>query len=204
MSKKRIAGHAAEVLIVLSALAVGAMLLHRTGQDASDSDVPAPVSAFDTTGVMDRVVLIYIGDADCGACTNKEFKEALDSFVSGMRSYVESQGLAFHSIGTIMTRDLPRASSYFSDLSHWNELSLGGGWLNSTVQAQVWETGATPATPTIVVLLDEVRRAPGLPGSLMFTSHGNPLVVTGSAQIQEIVKHEDWSRALPDRTRASH
>jgi hypothetical protein len=152
---------ATKALIFAVALLVAILLVRRAFTPAVSGDLARPTPS-QAVGTRTEVVFVYIGDADCGACQNEQFKRALESVLTGVRQEVVSRGDMFRAIGVIMTSDKQSGYKYLMNLGDWDEISMGGGWLNAAVIENIWNNEGQGIIPQAIVFSRKVHWGPGV------------------------------------------
>ncbi len=198
MSRRLSVPRAVEGAIVLAAVTVAGLLVHRelrqpepqaapeSGQDLAG--LPAP-----STQSKREVVVTFIGDADCGACASEGFRRTLASFLEGFREAVEENGDFFHTVGVAVTPDLDRGYRYLEGISAWDEISLGSGVLNTHVGRLIWDLGSEAEIPQVVVYSHTIHNHSG---AFVHSDVTRPRIVRGVTPLREIAARKRWDLLL--------
>lgn len=97
----------------------------------------------------------------CGFCAEKHTKEALGHLRSSLAASARGRFAKVTVIGVALDRDVEGELDYLHSLGHhappFDELSVGGSWLNEFVTQLVWRGGVIEArTPTVVLVQRDV------------------------------------------------
>lgn len=137
------------------------------------------------------LVAFVLLSSECGFSTEKETKKAIPALRASLHA---SQGKAFAKVsvvGIAIDDDLDVGMRYLQSLgrSVFDELSVGGSWLNELVTALVWRNGvATPETPQ-VVLVERRVDASEYPRNIDVQRDSVLLKVTGRDDLIAWVNH---------------
>lgn len=140
-----------------------------------------------------HLIAFVLLSSECGFCAEKHTKIA----VSQLRdSLLRSQSAAFQRIsvvGVAVDRNIDNGLKYLRGLSRsgiaFDEISVGGMWLNETITALVWrEAVGTPSVPQVLVIEREVD-ASAFPGHIEIRSDSLLLRVSGRDSLIDWVAH---------------
>lgn len=97
----------------------------------------------------------------CGFCTEEGTKRALRNIRPSLMKYQNAPYAKVSVVGVALDADIDAGFEYLEDLNEDNaafdELSVGGSWLNHFVTQLVWRGGmAEASTPSIVVVARNV------------------------------------------------
>jgi hypothetical protein len=144
--------------IVASYGVTSAWRRHARGRPATSGADSAHKSLFPSGRYLVAYALLA---GDCGFCTEKGTRRAIRALRASLRT---SQGASFARVavvGVAIDEDVVAGIRYLKSLGGrgevFDQLSVGGSWLNDPVTALVWRTGmATPEVPQIVLLMRAV------------------------------------------------
>lgn len=110
-----------------------------------------PITQFESPT---EIALIYFGCSTCPAATNERIPELLSSLSEKLKKTAVSKGYEFSFIGTSNENNLEEGLEYLTDIATFDEISLGNGMENTTLQHYVWDNFDNPlsaSTPQIIV-----------------------------------------------------
>lgn len=184
-------------LLLAVACVVGFLLVRRQWAGASPPSASVPR---DTAKSRNEVVFVFIGDINCEVCRSHEFSATLKRVLLGVRGQVAARGDLFRAVGVVITPDFRRGYAYLRRLGTWDEISLGGGWLNALVVQNVWSGESRGTVPQVVVYARTVHRGPGV---FLTSNRTRSVTVTGGLALQVIADSQQWARLLPPSPKQS-
>ncbi len=101
------------------------------------------------------LVAFVLLSSECGFSTEKGTKKAIRELRASLRASHAKAFAKVSVIGIAIDEDLDAGVRYLQSLgpSAFDEISVGGSWLNELVTALVWRDGvATPETPQVVLV----------------------------------------------------
>jgi hypothetical protein len=120
------------------------------GQGARDSVLLSP---FISGTYLVAYVLV---SSDCGWCAQKSTKDALRLLRDSLAASQRGKFAALSIVGVALDEDVEAGMKYLHELNQpkvFDQVSLGGIWLNELVLSLVWRQGpAKPALPQIVLV----------------------------------------------------
>lgn len=179
-------------ILLTSACIVGLLLARRMWVDASAVHTAAVPR--DTARTRNEVVFVFIGDIKCQICRSDEFTSTLDRLILGLRGEVAARGDLFRAVGVVITPDIRGGYAYLRKHGRWDEISLGGGWLNTLAVQNVWRGESRGAVPQVVVFAHSIHRGPGL---FLVSERTRSVTVTGLHALRGIADGHQWARLLP-------
>jgi hypothetical protein len=138
--------------------------------------------------------MVYVGDARCSACRSEGFKEDLDETLEHLGEIAERQGEEFYPIGVLIGADPVEGLEQLVQQKGWAEISLGGGWLNTHVLAEIWDWAGIALTPQVFVYRREVVTSGD---TRMVVDQTTPRVIRGAVELAHILEQGEWNRLLP-------
>jgi len=175
--------------IVLTSLGVGGMLVvqNLAGPSEVASSVADADSSLwtgpDTTMHHRELVATYIGSPDCPACTSSDFHRALRDALERLSEEGTSRGYVVRRIGVAATGDARRGFEFLLGYGEWDEVSTGGGWMNSALATHLWGVGRQPVTPQLLLSTRTVWRSPS--GDLLFEDDGPGIALKGIEGVRD-------------------
>src|SRR5262245_47304637 len=91
-----------------------------------DTRIAAP-----TTGSGPEFVFVYIGAAGCGPSTVPELPDIVEKVRDAVAWRARASGAGFRSIGIAKDADARVGLEHLKKYGHFDEVSAGGGWLNT-------------------------------------------------------------------------
>ena len=197
-------GQTPYALILLASLFVGGLLVRRafTSQPGQTTVTRFPEMAADSTVSWSEMVVTYIGDADCPACTDHAFDPAMAAGIRRIRSEAEARGYLVRMVGVAITREIERGYEHLKAKGPWDEISVGAGWRNTHAGALVWEFNSLAVTPQIIARAGVVSRSPA--GDHLFTLVGRPFYARGPGEIAALADRTNWDALFPASQAAGH
>jgi hypothetical protein len=98
-------------------------------------------------------IAIFIGTHRCGVCSRKDLPQLVRDKIDSLRTVAVSRGSRFTVVGVAM--DLPRkdALRWIDRFGPFDQVSVGGNWMNEQVVRSVWQDEATvPAVPQLLLV----------------------------------------------------
>lgn len=154
--------------------------------DSTPRTVGAP-STIDTTSTWHQTVLLYVADPRCPACADGAYQTRLRASVDEVRLAAQEAGYRFRAVAVSLSPDFEEGAAFLMASYPWDEVSLGGGWLNRNT-ARLLEDHAVPlTTPMVMITTEQVARSPS--GQLLVKRAGRDMVYIGATEITRIVEH---------------
>lgn len=180
-------GSAAVTYLVASAFTSHDSLVASRPQPlARQAPVPAQPPPAPFAGGTHLIAYVVVA-SDCGFCSEKFAKQALAMVRPSLRS---AHGQAFGQvsvIGVVMDADLMKAMQYVADLGRgetvFDQLSLGGGWLNDDVAHLIWRDGLGPPSVPQILVFERYVGTEAWPRALDVRPDSLVLTVTGRDEL---------------------
>jgi hypothetical protein len=160
MERGRIIGRAAVLVAALALPLIGAFTAMRAwrGQAASQ---PVQTTRADSLAVpiptgRHLVAFVFLS-SECGACTFEETERAIRRLRASLRTSHAETFARIAVVGVTIDGDLRAGTNYVRRLNRsgqvFDELSVGGVWMNQLVTQRVWREGvALPAVPQVLLV----------------------------------------------------
>lgn len=137
------------------------------------------------------VAFVFLA-AECGFCTEKGTKQAIGALRTSLQASQRASFAQVTVVGVAIDSDLGAGSKYLQSLGRsgtvFDELSLGGSWLNEPMTALAWRAGmATPDVPQ-VVLIERLVDATAYPRHIEVQRDSMLLKITGRDDLIAWVK----------------
>ena len=162
------------------------------GTPAESPTRDAPTNQFASVDGV-HVVAFVIGASDCGWSNHPLTKAALGSIRERMRSAHGDKYAHIEVVGVAIDEDPKAGLAYLSDIgggtigTAFDQVAVGGSWLNEQVVRFVWREGmAEAATPQVIVVGRLVDTSSYLSESTIKT--GDDLVVANASGVSDIVR----------------
>lgn len=179
--------------------------LHR-GRAPVDIESSGAAERVDSTAVPENpfasangrhLIAYVIAASDCGWATQPAVMKA----VAGIRSHLTAKyGQAFAQvsvIGVALDEDIGQGMAFLDNVSSGNisttfdQVSVGGSWLNEAVLRFVWRDAIAPAaSPQVVVVARWVNTEDYLAGKITVAADSILVSPVGSAQIIDWITNE--------------
>ena len=138
------------VLCVATVWVVGNAVRHRSLSEAQAVPVTAPASG-SPRGVNE--IAIFIGTHRCGVCARKDLPPLVRAKIDSLRAAAVSRGSRFTAVGVAMDAPREDALRWIDRFGPFDQVSLGGNWMNEQVVRSVWQDEATvPAVPQLLLV----------------------------------------------------
>lgn len=140
-----------------------------------------------------HLVAFVLLSSECGFCAEKHTRAA----VSQLReSLIKSQSAAFQRIsvvGVAIDRNVDKGLKYLGSLGRsgvaFDEISVGGMWLNEMITSLVWRDAVgTPSVPQVLIVERNVD-ASAFPGHIEIRPDSLLLRVSGRDSLIDWVQH---------------
>ena len=126
---------------------------------------PPPAVAQDTTYRAQhqephgrQIMAIYIGATDCQPCVWPPFKASLREMWPLLDNQARRAGVTFATFGVAINDDVDSGVAMLAPLSQFDEISIGGGWVNHASDRYMWaDTSGVPAVPQVLVISREIN-----------------------------------------------
>lgn len=106
-----------------------------------------------------EVVMIFVGTSTCRASTEKGFPEVLERVKLAAQRRATAEGKQFRVIGVAIDNDPEVGLGFLRKFGKFDELSLGGNWVNQDVVRYVWrDMPYRPSIPQLVLVEREIRK----------------------------------------------
>jgi hypothetical protein len=147
------------VLVVLTAGTVGVLV----GVRASPRfGVPARLTnaAFnDRLGTTSEVVLVLMGNSQCGACNDPDVPAAVARLKTMTDSAATRTEMRFSFIGVSLDWNVGNGLEYLARYGGYDEVIVGRNWLNTGVTSWIWrDHPGPPSMPQAVLLLRTIEQ----------------------------------------------
>ena len=113
-------------------------------------------SAADTAGPAAGAYLVayVLVSSHCGACRDPQTKQALRDLRAALRARADSSFVAVSLIGVGVDQDLAEGMQYMNSIgASFDEVDVGGVWLNQVMTNLVWrEASGRAAVPQVVLV----------------------------------------------------
>jgi hypothetical protein len=158
----------AAAVFVVAAAGSMALLRGRAAHEAPRAGATRPAA---TRGLADQterqLVLVYIGRESCVWCRRPELKKAVDSLRILLRATATREHVALYQQGIGLDSASADGAGHLTAIGGFDELSVGGGWLNTAVTRFVrGDLAGPPATPQLIVYVRTVRHPGPVNGAL--------------------------------------
>lgn len=156
MARPVVSNHTRKGVVVLSCLTFlaalgGGVIVRRTLARWTPRDVQDAKPHVARTGT--ELVMVYIGRASCTWCNRAGFAEEVRAAKQALAQQAASRGARFVAQGVALDNVLADGFDHLKKLGPFDEISVGGGWVNEFAFRYFWsEIPGPPATPTILVL----------------------------------------------------
>lgn len=101
-----------------------------------------------------EIAVIFFGCSTCPAALDDKIPRVLGELSAKLKESAISKGYGYILIGTSNEQNINKGLNYLNDIAVFDEVSLGNGMGNTTLQHYVWETFDHPlsaATPQIII-----------------------------------------------------
>ncbi|NOT07254.1 MAG: hypothetical protein HOP28_03520 [Gemmatimonadales bacterium] len=131
-----------------------------------------------------HLVAYMLLSADCGFCTEKVAKQAISRIRDSLRASQEKAFVHISVVAVLLDDDIRAGIKYAESLnSGFDELSIGGSWLNEHVIRLIWRDAlATPQIPQ-VLLFERPVDASAYPRSIDVQRDSLVLSVAGRSDL---------------------
>ncbi|HSG46259.1 MAG TPA: hypothetical protein VLA43_00465 [Longimicrobiales bacterium] len=144
----------------------------------------------------EQVTVTYFGDPYCQGCSDDGFKAELRATLSRLEETIKEQGRTFRAVGVSLSGPPRVALDFLESSGQWDEISIGGGWLNTKVADMIWASGLPPLTPTLVLRSETVSRSPS--GDILVSpSNVQRSTVTFSGRVEVATAGLDQQASRP-------
>lgn len=104
-----------------------------------------------------HLVAYVLISSECGFCTEKRSKEAIRSIRQVLRTAYDSAYARVTVVGVVMDDSLEAGTQYLKELSSsgrpFDQVSMGGIWLNEQVVNLVWRQAVSdPMIPQVIIV----------------------------------------------------
>jgi hypothetical protein len=109
-----------------------------------------------------QILAIYIGSTDCQPCIWAPFKASLKQMWSLLQAQANRSHAGFGTLGVAINDDADSGAAMLAPLSQFDEVSLGGGWVNHLAVRYIWtDSAGVPAIPQVLVIARDVNSSEG-------------------------------------------
>lgn len=148
--------------------------------------ISSPRVSSTTTGIEGpEVRLVFIGSARCPACRRRDLREAVAEGMALVRDSLSYYHLRGRTVGVAVDDDVQDAWNFLRGIGNFDELVVGGGWLNLGAARYIWSGSDGYATvPQILIV---ARIVESMTGSVRLSEevYGSKLI--GAAKIMDWV-----------------
>ena len=120
----------------------------------------------------------------CGFCAEKGTQRAISALRSSLATHQGGTYAKITVVGVAIDNDLDAGVKFLRGMNHesspaFDELSVGGSWLNQFITQLVWRGGLAQAATPSVVLVERTVDASGYPSHIAFEQDSLVLRITG-------------------------
>jgi len=144
---------AAGVLLALASAVLGAAAWRGAGGSPARY---APAYQF---GTGTEVVMVFVGSSLCRANSEEGFPAAMERAKVAAARRAAAEGKRFRAIAVAIDDDPGAGWKFVRKFGRFDEVSLGGNWINHDVVRYVWrDFPFRPGIPQVVVVERQVRK----------------------------------------------
>jgi hypothetical protein len=160
--------HVYRPFAIVAALSIPLTLTYGVTRAWRAHPKPALHSAASTPITSGRHLIAYVLlDSRCGACTHRTTEAAIERLRTSLDASYKPTFKQISVVGVALDTDLRAGTRYLERLNHsghvFDQLSVGGAWMNELVSQRVWrDAAALPGVPQ-VLLLSRTVDASGYP-----------------------------------------
>ncbi|MGD2153917.1 MAG: hypothetical protein PVG79_11675 [Gemmatimonadales bacterium] len=149
-----------------------------------DDVTPAPDWDLER-GTTEQIRMIFIGSSTCGAHRDAGFRAAIATAKRALAERFTGAGRQFASAGVAIDWRIEDGIEFLAEFGEFDEIIVGGNWLNSGAIRYVWEDfPGSSVVPQVVV----ARRSVNVSGSTIAVGEEELLArLAGAEQIMEWV-----------------
>lgn len=153
------------LLFVMPLLSLAAIIAYRLNSDEGrdflarefiDSRLPAVPAAYKsklTPGVEHETLAFLVISSHCIAAYDPNLVAIVDATKGALARDAAARGRKLHLIAISLDDDIGPALRFLARLGTFNEVSIGGNWLNSQVSSLVWNDPQTePQIPQWIIV----------------------------------------------------
>lgn len=101
----------------------------------------------------DEFRLIFIGSTKCAYADYPPFAKTVERLKTNVRAVAVRGGLRFSTLGVAVDRNPDDGLRFIRRFGAFDEVAVGGGWLNSIAVAYMWrEHAGTAGIPQVIVI----------------------------------------------------
>lgn len=153
---------------------------------------PRPVRAPTT-----ELVFVYVGQAGCLPSNAKPTVRAVRSAKRRLAREAREAGLAFRAVGVAVDQRADVALDHLEKFGAFDEVSAGGGWLNSQAIKYLWRgVPGQPSTPQVALLERQVR-VPAVEENVYSFGAGRPSLLRRIVGTNELRRWSERDILLP-------
>jgi hypothetical protein len=144
------------------AIAALAVTVPAVAAVASVAARPAAVQYQPAYGFRDgrELVMVFVGASFCRAHQREGFPEALEQAKVAMAAEAARQDVQFRAIGVSMDWQPEEAIEFLNKFGRFDEMALGGNWVNQAVIRYVWrDLPGRPSVPQVILLERTIEKA---------------------------------------------
>lgn len=133
-----------------------------------------------------QVVMVLVGAAFCGAQRKPGFPQQVEDAKLSLQRQAAASDRQFSTLAVSLDWKTEDALAFLEHFGEWDQLSVGGNWLNEGAIRYVWrEMPADPVVPQILVIERDVVK-----GEQGITIRGDRLLkrLMGTAEIEAWVQ----------------
>ena len=104
-------------------------------------------------GATEQIRMVFIGSSTCGAQRQEGFREAIETAKRSLAERFSGEGRQFLSTGVAVDWELESGIDFLAAFGEFDEIIVGGNWLNSGAITYVWRDfpGASDVPQVVVV-----------------------------------------------------
>jgi len=105
-----------------------------------------------------QLLAIYIGAIDCQPCVWPPFKSSLRRMWPLLAAQARQAHTGFATFGVAISEDIDSGVAMLQPLSQFDEISIGGGWVNQTAEKYFWaDPTGKAAVPQVLIVEREIN-----------------------------------------------
>ncbi len=109
-----------------------------------------------------QILAVYIGATDCQPCVWPPFKKAVAAMWPLLEAQADSARAGFATLGVAINEDADSGAAMLAPLSQYDEVSLGGYWVNHVADRYIWnDPHGEAAVPQILVIARDINASEG-------------------------------------------
>ena len=133
---------AASIGAVAAGLLVGPLRARAAGPPSYDNG--------ELNGV--HQVAVFLASSSCGACRTRGLDDAVRQLLDSLRSVAASEGRRLTTVGVLLEPPSAEALEWLARFGAFDEISVGGNWLNTAAARYVWKGQASASVPQLLLV----------------------------------------------------